>query len=130
MAPHDPTKWQVFAIDLPVQPSTQTGENGKPFTITGTELHGPHPCVILFADPYGDFVVVIPLSSATDARGGEKWHDWRKTWVRIIHEGKAAAVLCEQMRYVCRSRLLEHRGWIGEYDRQQIETKLRALLEL
>lgn len=130
MPAHDPKKWDVFTIDLPVQSVTRIGEDGKPFSVTATELYGPHLCIILFADPNGCFCDVIPLTSATDARGGEKWQVWQKTWVRVIHEGKSAAALCEQIRYVCRSRLLEHRGWIGEYDRAKIEEKLRLLLEL
>ncbi len=130
MPPHDPKKWDVFLIDLPVQAVTQIGENGRSFSVDGTELHGPHSCIILSADLDNRYCVVVPLTSALDSRGGEKWNVWKKTWHRLPHNGATVAAQCEQIRYVCRGRLLSPQECIGEYDRGRIEEKLRTLLEL
>jgi len=130
MAPHQPKKWDVFLIDLPVQTVTQTGEHGKPFSVNGTEMHGPHSCIIVFADADNQYCIVVPLTSALDSRGGEKWAKWKNTWHRFTHDEAVVAAQCEQVRYVCRGRLVKSHGGLGEYDRQKIEEKLRMLLAL
>lgn len=131
MARFDIQKSELYLIDLPVQPVTQFGENGKPFTVDGTEMHGPHPCYVVSVESDGSSAVVVPLTSAQNERGGEKWQTWKKSWARVNHDGKYAAALCEQVRYVCRGRFLRKcESVLGEYDSGLIESKLRSVLGL
>jgi len=128
---YEPKRWDVYLVDLPQQSVTQRSERGKPFSVTGTELHGHHRLVVLRVDDDGRFVIGIPMTSAVDSRGGEKWQAWKKSWHRAIHEGKAVCIQVEQVRYVDRTRLMKpEESSLSEYDQRHIEEKLRALLSL
>jgi mRNA-degrading endonuclease toxin of MazEF toxin-antitoxin module len=130
MAAFNVNKFDVVLTDLPVQVVSQKGENGKTISVTGTEMHGPHECVVVSVDENKQWLVVVPMTSATDSRGGEKWQKWSKSWARVQNDGKYAAVLCEQIRYISWGRLMRVSKPLGDYDQQQVETKLRNLLGL
>jgi mRNA-degrading endonuclease toxin of MazEF toxin-antitoxin module len=130
MAAFDIKKYDVFVVDLPVQEITKMGEDKRPFTVTGTEMNGDHRCIVVSVDPNGQYAVVVPLSSAQNATGAEKWHTWKKSWARLVHKGRYVAAQCEQLRYVDRARLLKNEGPLGEYDQKLIDVKLRDLLSL
>jgi hypothetical protein len=100
-------KYGVYRVELPVQNVTRRGETGRPITVTSTELHGSHRCVVMAVDPNNQFAVVVPLTSAQDSGGGEKWTVVPKTWHRLSHDNRVAYATCEQIRYVDRGRIIE-----------------------
>jgi hypothetical protein len=123
-------KYDIIIVDLPEQPATTKGENGRPLTVTGTEEHGDRPCVIVAVQDSGRSVTAIPMTSALNAAGREKHQHPPKTWVRVIRKGVPFYVLTEQVRYVCRGRILvaEPDDCLMGHDQEQLELKLRALL--
>lgn len=122
------TKYDIYIVALPVQEVTRTGENGRAFTVTGGEMHGDHRCVIVSVDPNNQHAVVIPLSSAQDSGGTEKWHVAKKSWLRLFHKGEAVYAMLEQIRYADRARFRKQEGSLAEYDITQLDLKLKAML--
>jgi mRNA-degrading endonuclease toxin of MazEF toxin-antitoxin module len=120
-------KYGVYRTELPVQDISKR-DGGRDIKVTGTEMHGAHRCIVLAVDPDGQFAVVCPLTSAQDSRGGEKWSVVKKSWLRINHLGKPTYVLTEQIRYVDALRFYEQEGELGQYDSDQFDLKLKALL--
>lgn len=129
MAAFKVNKFDVVLADLPEQSITKK-EGGRTFKVTGTEMHGAHECVVVSVDENQQWLVVIPMTSATDARGMEKWSKWAKSWVRVQNSGKYVAVQCEQVRYISWGRLLRVSEPLGDYDQTQVENKLRTVLGL
>jgi hypothetical protein len=121
-------KYCVYRLDLPVQNITRGGENRKSITVTGTEMHGPHSGIVVAVAPDDSFAVVVPLTSAQDTAGGERWSVAKKSWLRMQHKGKPVYALTEQIRYADRGRFYDAEQFIGEYDQQQLDLKLKALL--
>jgi hypothetical protein len=78
MPAHDPKKFDVVLADLPVQDIAKK-EGGRTFKVTGTEMHGPHECTVVAVDESQQWLVVVPMTSATDSRGAEKWSKWAKS---------------------------------------------------
>jgi len=121
-------QFEVWRVELPVQEVVRKWD-GKTINVNGTEMHSGHRCVVVAADPDGQWAVIIPLTSAQyGSNGGEKWANPKKTWVRVIHDGKPAYALTEQIRYADSGRFFEKEGELGQFDQQQVELKLRALL--
>lgn len=121
-------KFGVYLLDLPVQKVTRGKRN--PTAVVAMEMNGVHRCVVIAIDE-GRGAVVVPLTSATDANGGEKFNGFvNKSWARVVHNGKYAYAMCEQIRYADSSRLFKHEGYLGDFDARQIEQKLRATLGL
>jgi mRNA-degrading endonuclease toxin of MazEF toxin-antitoxin module len=121
-------KYGVYRADFPEQEITRRGESGRPLAVTGTEQHGPHPCVVVSVDDNNQFAVVCPLTSAQNQGGGERFNKVKKTWLRVNHGGKPGYVLTEQIRYADLGRFYGFEGFLDEYDQQQLELKLKALL--
>jgi mRNA-degrading endonuclease toxin of MazEF toxin-antitoxin module len=130
MAAFNPKKFDVVLVDLPVQEVVTKSENGRLLKVTGGEMHGPHQCIVVAVDENQQWLVVVPMTSATDSRGAEKWQSWAKSWVRIQNDGKYAAVLTEQIRYISWGRLLKVNGPLGEYDQTKVEERLRRVFGL
>jgi hypothetical protein len=125
-------KFKVYRLELPVQTVTRkdNGIKGKPVTVTTTEMNGGHRCITVAVDPDGQWAIVVPLTSAQDSQGGEKWSVVKKTWLRLFHDGRPVYALTEQIRYADKGRFFADEGWLGDYDQKQIEAKLRGLLSL
>ena len=95
----------------------------------GHEIHGTRPCVIVSVDDFnrgpGDLVVVLP---ATTADTGIPFH------VRIDPpEGgvaKPTFIKTEQPRCISTNRLAKHLGHVRPETLQQIDDRLRILLDL
>jgi mRNA-degrading endonuclease toxin of MazEF toxin-antitoxin module len=120
-------KYRVYRVGLPVQCVTRS-ESGRTITVTGTEQHGAHRCVVVSVDPNNQFAVVVPLTSAQDEAGGEKWSVIPKTWHRLFHDNRPVYALCEQIRYADRGRFYDAEAFLGEFDQQKLDLKLRAML--
>jgi mRNA-degrading endonuclease toxin of MazEF toxin-antitoxin module len=119
-------KFGVYFVDLPRQEVTVKG-NGRISTVVGNETYGAHPCAVVATDEFGQYGVVVPMTSAKDARGGEKYRDIPKTWVRVQHKGHAAYLLTEQLRYACRERFINPLTPLDEYDKNQLESRVKFL---
>ena len=128
MAAFDLRKFGVVLADLPDQPVRQIGEDGRPFEVTGREMAGDHRVVIVAIDEDGSSIVGCPLTSAKNAAGREK--EPRKTWLRVVHEKEPAYVQVEQIRFLCRERILSVEEPLGEYDSRKLEERLKFLFQL
>jgi len=123
--------YRVYRVELPVQLVTKKGERGKVISVTGTEQHGAHRAVVVSVAEDQQSAIVVPLTSAQDALGGERRRDGgKKSWLRIFHAGEPAYLLCEQIRYADRGRFYEAESFLGEYDQQQLDLRLKTLLGL
>jgi mRNA-degrading endonuclease toxin of MazEF toxin-antitoxin module len=123
----DIKKWQVWRIELPVQNIVKK-DGGRNIEVTGSEQHSAHRCVVLAVDPDGQFAIVVPLTSAQHSNGAERWAAVKKSWYRTYHIDRYVEILTEQIRYVDIHRFNEQEGELGQYDRDQLDLKLKALL--
>jgi hypothetical protein len=121
------SNYEIWRAEFPVQPLGKF-DDGRLREVDGAELHGAHRCIVV-AKPER-LTLVIPLTSAQNSRGAEKWPTVRKSWLRIYHDGKPAYAMFEQMRALDDHRFNEQEGELGEHDSQLVETKLKALLNL
>ena len=122
-------KFHTYMTDLPTQWVTVPGD-GKLSEIAGAEISGNHPCVIVSVADDGRSAVVCPMTSAQNARGGEKYKLAKKEWLRIQHKGHPSYILTEQIRMVDRARFIKMESSLGEYDRRQLESRIKFLLGL
>jgi mRNA-degrading endonuclease toxin of MazEF toxin-antitoxin module len=122
-------KYGVYRAEFPAQSVTKR-EGKRSIPVTGGEMCGPHRCVVVAVDPDNQFAVVCPMTSAQDTRGGEKWQVPKKTWVRVIHLGKPAYILTEQIRYADATRFYGAEDTLGQHDRDQLDLKLKVFLGL
>lgn len=86
----------------------------------GSEIQKKRPCVLLGANPINQArrtVVVVPLSSAGQVRP--------PLTVAVRCLGRAAVAVCDQIRAVDKSRLLERAGEVSDEDLRAIEDGLR-----
>ena len=120
-------KYGVYRAEFPVQEIAKR-DGGRTIEVTASEMHGAHRCVVVAVDPDGQFAVVCPLTSAQDSQGREKWKSAKKSWYRTYHLDKPVYVLTEQIRYADVHRFNEQEGELGQYDRDQLDLKLKALL--
>ncbi len=89
----------------------------------GSEIQKKRPCVLLGANPINQArrtVVVVPLSSVGRVRPPLTGA------VRCL--GRAAVAVCDQIRAVDKSRLLERAGEVSDEDLRAIEDGLRQVL--
>jgi mRNA-degrading endonuclease toxin of MazEF toxin-antitoxin module len=122
-------KFGTYMVDLPTQFVTVPGD-GKLSEISGAEISGNHPAVILAVAEDGRSAVVCPMSIALNANGGERYRNPKKEWLRIQHNNHPSYVLTEQIRMVDRARFIKMESSLGEYDRQQLELRLKFLFGL
>lgn len=120
----------VYMTDLPVQNVTVPTGNGHSTSVIGAEMHGDHPCVILAVSSDGKSAVACPMTSALDSLGGEKFQTTKKEWLRITHQGCPSYVCTEQIRMVDRARFVRMEEPLGEYDRRQLESRIKFLFGL
>lgn len=118
----------IYNVRLPEQ-TVREVTDGRPRERKGVELHGDHPCLVwsnaAFNDAQSRGLIVIPMTSAMK-NGAEKFKV-EGPWVRVRSEGDVRYVLCEQIRYIDRSRCGDFRGAIGEHDMNAIAAKLGLL---
>src|SRR5258706_15202723 len=119
-------KYKIYRLDFPVQNITKN-EGGRAITVTGTEQHGAHRCVVVSVAEDNESAVVVPMTSAQNSAGGERWQVVKKSWLRTFHQGEPAYILAEQIRYADRGRFFDAEGWLGEHDQQPRDLKLPAL---
>ncbi|HOP39482.1 MAG TPA: type II toxin-antitoxin system PemK/MazF family toxin [Geobacteraceae bacterium] len=89
----------------------------------GSEIQKKRPCVLLGANPINQArrtVVVVPLSSVGRVRP--------PLTVAVRCLGRAAVAVCDQIRAVDKSRLLEQAGEVSDEDLRAIEDGLRQVL--
>ena len=122
-------KFDIVLVDFPVQSVSKDNMNtGRKVIVTGTEQHGLHPAVVIAADEDGQFAVVVPLTSAVNSAGSERWYTWKRSWERVLHNKQYSAALCEQIRYVCTERIQKVCGQLLEHDQKQVMLKTGVLL--
>lgn len=122
-------KFATYMTEFPTQYVTVPGD-GKPTELSGAEIEGNHPSVIVSIADDGRSAVVCPLSSALNARGGERYKNPKKEWLRVNHQGHPSFILLEQIRMVDRARFIKMESSLGEYDRQALEVRLKFLFGL
>ncbi|OPY00738.1 MAG: mRNA interferase MazF6 [Syntrophorhabdus sp. PtaB.Bin047] len=92
---------------------------------TGSEIRKRRPCVLIGATPVNEArrtVVVIPLSSVGKPRP--------PLAVPVTCLGRKAVAVCDQIRAVDKTRLMEKAGEISREDLAEIEKGLRQVLVL
>ncbi len=118
-------KFSVWRIELPVQELVKR-DGGRVVEVDGSEMHGAHRAVVV-ASP-GRLTIVVPLTSATNNQGEEKWRTVRGSWLRLNHLGKPVYAQCEQLRAVDDYRFYEQEGELSPYDANLLDVKLKAML--
>jgi len=91
----------------------------------GSEIRKKRPCVLIGADPINKArrtVVVVPLSTASKARP--------PLTVQVKAMEKTAVAVCDQIRAVDKSRLLNRVGELSSKDMRNLEQGLRQILVL
>jgi mRNA interferase MazF len=92
---------------------------------TGSKIRKRRPCVLIGATPVNEArrtVVVIPLSSVGKPRP--------PLAVPVTCLGRKAVAVCDQIRAVDKTRLMEKAGEISRDDLAEIEKGLRQVLVL
>jgi len=92
---------------------------------TGSEIRKRRPCVLIGATPVNEArrtVVVVPLSSVGKPRP--------PLAIAVTCLGRKAVAVCDQIRAVDKSRLMEKVEEISREDLAQIEKGLRQALVL
>lgn len=124
-------KFDVVLVDLPVQDVVKDNINtGRKITTAGYEFNNLHPAVVLAISGDGNLITVLPMTSAQDSHGNEKWRKWWSHWARVIHNDKYNAVLVEQIRAASRERIQKKVGRLTDYDQEQVTAKLKNFLGL
>jgi mRNA interferase MazF len=91
----------------------------------GSEIRKKRPCVLIGANPINEArrtVVVIPLSSVGISRP--------PLTIPVNCLGKQAVAVCDQIRAVDKSRLIEKAGSLTKEDLSELENGLRQVLSL
>lgn len=89
----------------------------------GSEIHNKRPCVLIGANPLNRArrtVVVVPLSSSGLVRP--------PLTIAVKCLGRDVVAVCDQIRAVDKSRLLERAGELDAGDLRAIEDGLRQVL--
>lgn len=120
-------RFGVYLVDLPVQNITVPTGNGGSTSVAGSELHGDHPAVLLSVASDGQSAIIVPLTSAKNSHGGEKFQSPKKEWLRVVHQGHTSYILTEQIRMVDRARFVRMQESLGPYDRELLESRLKFL---
>ena len=88
----------------------------------GSEIRKKRPCVLIGANPINEArrtVVVIPLSSLGISRP--------PLTIPVNCLGKQAVAVCDQIRAVDKSRLIEKAGSLTKEDLSELENGLRQV---
>jgi mRNA interferase MazF len=91
----------------------------------GSEIRKKRPCVLIGANPINEArrtVVVIPLSSIGISRP--------PLTIPVNCLGKQVVAVCDQIRAVDKSRLIEKAGGLTKEDLSELENGLRQVLAL
>lgn len=91
----------------------------------GSEIRKKRPCILIGATPINEArrtVVVVPLSSAGKLRP--------PLTISIDCLGRKVVAVCDQIRAVDKSRLLEKAGSVTKNDMSELEKGLRQTLAL
>ena len=91
----------------------------------GAEINKRRPCVLLGATPVNQArstVVVVPLSSASKPRP--------PLTIAVTCLGKKVVAVCDQIRAVDKSRLIDVAGHLSAHDLRALEDGLRQVLVL
>ncbi len=91
----------------------------------GSEIRKKRPCVLIGSTPVNEArrtVVVVPLSSVGKPRP--------PLVVSINCLGRQAVAVCDQIRAIDKSRLVEKAGIIAKDDMVELEKGLRQILAL
>ncbi|MGZ3580377.1 MAG: type II toxin-antitoxin system PemK/MazF family toxin [Syntrophales bacterium] len=91
----------------------------------GSEIRKKRPCVLIGATPINEArrtVVIVPLSSAGKPRP--------PITVSIDCLGRQVVAVCDQIRAIDKSRLLEKAGSVTKDDMFELEKGLRQTLAL
>ena len=114
--------YQLYS--LPEQ-SVEETTDGTRRKRTGFEMCGPHKGLVVSSAEFNDTqsrgLIVIPLSSDDGKKP-------QPTWVRARVKGEVAFILCEQIRYIDRSRCGSLQGKLHEYDWNSVQKILQNLL--
>lgn len=91
----------------------------------GSEIRKRRPCVVVGANPINKArrtVVVVPLSSVARPHP--------PLTVPVQAMGRQAVVVCDQIRAVDKSHLIDRAGNLSKADMQEIDKGLRQVLVL
>ncbi|MEA2116417.1 MAG: type II toxin-antitoxin system PemK/MazF family toxin [Thermodesulfobacteriota bacterium] len=91
----------------------------------GSEIRKQRPCVVVGANPINKArrtVVVVPLSTVAQPRP--------PLTISVQAIGRSAVAVCDQIRAVDKSRLINRAGTLSKNDMQKIDTGLRQVLVL
>lgn len=91
----------------------------------GSEIQKKRPCVLIGATPINEArrtVVVVPLSSVGISRP--------PLTVPVQCMGKQVVAVCDQIRAVDKSRLIDKAGSLTKEDLSELENGLRQVLAL
>jgi mRNA interferase MazF len=91
----------------------------------GSEIRKKRPCILVGATPINEArrtVVVVPLSSVGISRP--------PLTIPVTCLGKQAVAVCDQIRAVDKSRLIERAGNLTKEDLSELENGLRQVLAL
>lgn len=91
----------------------------------GSEIRKKRPCVLVGATPINEArrtVVVVPLSSVGISRP--------PLTIQVNCLGKQAVAVCDQIRAVDKSRMIERAGNLTKEDLSELENGLRQVLAL
>lgn len=91
----------------------------------GSEINKKRPCVIVSATPINrarNTVIVVPLSTAAKSRP--------PLVINVECLGKQVSAVCDQMRTIDKSRLIQAAGTISADDMSTLDDSLRLILSL
>ncbi len=91
----------------------------------GSEIRKQRPCVVVGANPINKArrtVVVVPLSTVAKPRP--------PLTISVKAIGRSAVAVCDQIRAVDKSRLINRAGTLSKTDMQKIDKGLRQVLVL
>lgn len=91
----------------------------------GSEINKKRPCVIVSATPINharNTVIVIPLSAAAKPRP--------PIVVQVQCMGKQVCAVCDQIRTVDKTRLVQQAGNLSDHDMDILDDSLRQILSL
>src|SRR5580704_7893206 len=91
----------------------------------GSEINKKRPCVIVSASPINrarNTVIVVPLSTAARERP--------PIVINVECLGKQVAAICDQIRTVDKSRLVQSAGSLSAKDMDVLDDSLRQVLML
>ena len=89
----------------------------------GSEIHKSRPCVLVGASPINEArhtVIIVPLSSAGKSRP--------PITIPVSCLGKQVVAVCDQIRAVDKTRLINNAGSLSNEDMTALDAGLRQVL--